>query len=211
LDSQDAKVTGQILEQKVIWAVPGYPTLPNGTRFKASDMVIEGIIPQHGPLLIEDTNGNDPHLTDQLRRELTLMNIKSLVALPLSTFQSRLGFLLVAYRTQSKTFTPQQIKFYTTVAQQMVAALENLRLLNASQRRARREEIIREITGKIRGATTVEDILQTTVMELSKVLGASRGGITLGIHSPELQRPELNPTGRTRPALVSNRKGKNHG
>lgn len=211
LDSQNTNVVGQILEQKVIWAAPGHPTLPNGTHFKASDMVIEGIIPQHGALVIEDTNGNDPHLTEQLRRELTRMNIKSLVALPLSTYQSRLGFLLVAYRTQNKTFTPQQVKFYTTVAQQMVASLENLRLLDASQRRARREEIIREITGKIRSATNVEDILQTTVTELSKVLGAPRGGITLGIQAPGHQAAEHNPTPETRSALVGNREGKNHG
>jgi hypothetical protein len=93
----------------------------------------------------------------------------------------------------------------------MVVALENIRLLDASQRRARREEIIREITGKIRGATNVEDILQTTVIELSKVLGASRGGITLGIHSPEHQTSEHNPPRGNRPALVGNREGKNHG
>jgi GAF domain-containing protein len=63
----------------------------------------------------------------------------------------------------------------------MVAALANLRLLEASQRRAQREEIIREITAKIRGAITVDDVLQTTVTELSKVLGASQGGITLNV------------------------------
>ena len=76
------------------------------------------------------------------------------------------------------------MRFYNTIAQQMIAALANLRLLDASQRRARREEIIREITGKIRGSINVDDVLKTTVTELSKVLGASRGGITLNIDTP---------------------------
>ena len=65
----------------------------------------------------------------------------------------------------------------------MVVALENLRLLEASQRRARREEIIREISGKIRSTTNIDDILKTTVTELSKVLGAPRGGVTLGLNA----------------------------
>lgn len=215
VDSREGTTTEQILEQKAIWAVPGQTTLPNGTRFKAGDIVIEGLIPQFGALHIEDTNADNPLLTDKFRRELTLMNIKSLVALPLATFQSRLGFMLVAYRSPDKIFTSQQIRFFTTVSQQMVASLENLRLLGASQRRAQREEIIREITGKIRSATNVEDILQTTVAELSKVLGASRGGITLGIlptdPSAELQAIKPRSYRADRPASASNKEGKTHG
>jgi transcriptional regulator with GAF, ATPase, and Fis domain len=134
----------------------------------------------HEPVLIEDVD-NDPHLTDQVRRSIKMTRVKSVLALPLSTYQNRLGFLMVAYRTKNKTFTKEQIRFYTTIAQQMVVAIDNLRLLAASQRRARREEIIREISGKIRGHTNVDDILKTTVTELSKAIGAPRGGVVLGL------------------------------
>ena len=82
----------------------------------------------------------------------------------------------------------------------MVVALENLRLLAASQQRARREEIIREITGKIRSTTNVDDILKTTVTELGKVLGAPRGGIVLGMGTS----PETKP----KPNKVSKKTGK---
>jgi PAS domain S-box-containing protein len=223
LDKQESDPSEQILEQKIVWAAAEFVTLPNGTRFKASDMVIEGLLPQQGLLLIEDTSGNDPHLTDLLRQELIRMEIKSIVALPLYTYQRRLGFLLVTYRTKNKTFTQQQLRFYTTIAQQMVASLENLRLLDDSQRRARREEIIREITGKIRSATNVEDILQATVTELSKVLGASRGGITLAVKSPpgsaklpaasESQNRSVDPdpAREKKFTFVGNKKGKTHG
>jgi GAF domain-containing protein len=223
LDSQETAFVEPILEQKAGWAATGFSMSPNGTRFKASDMVIDELVPQSGMLLLEDTIDNDPRLTEQFRQELALRGIKSLVALPLSTFQSRLGFLLVTYRTKDKTFTPQQIRFYNTIAQQMVVALENLRLLAASQRRARREEIIREITGRIRSATNVEDILKTTVTELSKVLGASQGGITLGL-GPSAPTAELQagsePQNRSirnhavkedRPEIVGNKESKRHG
>jgi PAS domain S-box-containing protein len=222
LDRQEAESAGQILEQKLVWAAPNFSTLPNGARFNASDMVIENLIPQQGLLLIEDANADEPYLTEQLRRELAQMDIKSLVALPLSTYQRRLGFLLVTYRTKNKIFSQQQLRFYNTIAQQMVASLENLRLLDASQRRAWREEIIREITGKIRNATNVEDILQTTVTELGKVMGASRGGVTLGVKSSSLAKLPASGESQNRLAnsnsaraekvkLGADRKGKQHG
>jgi GAF domain-containing protein len=177
-----------IIEQKAIWTISGDPIYPNGTRFRASELVIEQLVPLHDSLLIEDID-IDPRLTETVRQALKMIRIKSLLVLPLSTYQSRLGFLLVAYKNRDKTFDRQQTRFFNTVVQQMVVALENLHLLEASQSRARREEIIREITSKIRSTTNVDDILKTTVAELSKVLGAPRGGIVLGL-GPSTPAPE---------------------
>lgn len=179
--SPDTDPNEQLLEQKAVWVAVGEPTFANGARFHSKELIFEQLIPHHDPLLIEDVTASISPLTENLRRILEQIGIKSLVALPLSTSQGRLGFLLVTYKTREKIFTPQQMRFYQTVAQQMVIALENLRLLDASQRRLRREEIIREITSKIRSGTNVEDILKTTVTELGKVVGASRGGITLAL------------------------------
>ncbi len=202
LESRGDELSGQMLEQKAVWTAGNHSVVSTGARFSTADLIIEQIIPQHGTLVIEDTTNNDPRLTDQLRRELTLAGIKSLVALSLSTYQNRLGFLLITCQKE-RVFTPQQLRFYNTITQQMIIALENLRLLNVSQRRARREEIIREISSKIRGATTVEDILKTAVGELSQVLGASRGGIALNVNLGQSQAEkavnELNPRAKPTP------------
>jgi GAF domain-containing protein len=184
LDRKDSGLDSLILEQKATWA--GGTLLDFTTRrYNVDDMLIESFIPQHGHLLIEDTTANDSRLTEPLRRELMLNDVHSLLALPLSTYQRRLGFLLLTNKGKDKGFTPPQIRYYTTITQQMVIALENIRLLTASERRARREEVIRQITNKIRGATTTDEILKTTVTELSKALGSARGGITLGF-DPQL-------------------------
>jgi GAF domain-containing protein len=177
---------GGVLEQKAVWTSNSVTLFPNGTRFKASELILEDLIPSHGSLHIEDID-NDPHLTGQLRNLLKAAGYVSLLAMPLSTHQQRLGFLLAAYKTKNRKFTKNHLRFFTTTAQQMVIALENLRLLDASQRRLRREEIIREISSKIRNATEIEDILKTTVTELGKVLGTSKGHIRLGAGSPATQ------------------------
>jgi len=66
------------------------------------------------------------------------------------------------------------------VADQMALAIENARLFEQTQSRAARERLIRGITDRIRGAVDVESILQTTVQEIGKALGASHGLVRLG-------------------------------
>jgi len=75
---------------------------------------------------------------------------------------------------------PEQIALLETLAEQLSVALENARLYQDTQRRAIRERLIREITERVRGSVDIESILQTTVQEVSKVLGTSRGLARLG-------------------------------
>jgi PAS domain S-box-containing protein len=179
-DQEEASPPEQIVEQKEVWTRSGTPASPNGTRFRAADFALEQLVPQHGWHLIDDV-GDSENISEQMQEALSSIGITSLLILPLSTHQRRLGFLVAAYKSSNRRFSQKQIRFHTAIAQQVVTALENLRLLDASQRRARREEVIREITLKIRNAVDVDDILKTTVVELGKVLGASRGNITLGV------------------------------
>jgi GAF domain-containing protein len=183
VDDPTGESVEPIIEQKAIWSRSGKPIFSNGTRFKASELVIEQVVPLHESVLVEDVD-NDTRLTRQVRESLKSIRISSVLVIPLSTYQSRLGFVLVAYKTKTKSFSKEQNRYYHTITQQMVVAIENLRLLAASQRRARREEIIREITGKIRNNTNIDDILKTTVSELGKVVGAPRGGVMLNMNNP---------------------------
>ncbi len=58
-------------------------------------------------------------------------------------------------------------------------ALENLRLVEQTARRAEHEQIVNEITAKIVGSTDVNQILQTTVRELGRVLRAPQTSVQL--------------------------------
>jgi PAS domain S-box-containing protein len=169
-----------VIEQKLVWNPDKSTSFPDGTQFSAEAFGIESLLPRQGPVIL-DTRGDDPKLPGPLHQALQRLQISRLLILPLSTHQRRIGFLLASYKAPEKTFDGNQLRFYTTMAQQMVVSLENLRLLDDSQKRARREEIIREITGKIRNATDIEDILKTTVTEVSRLAGTSHGKITLGI------------------------------
>ncbi len=204
-----------MLEQKAVWVAEGQPAFPDGIRFPAAELVDEQSMPHQDWLLIEDV-ANDPRVTSRLRQIFNQIGIKTFLAMPLSMGTTRLGYLLMTYRNERKSFTRQQLRFYSTIAQQLMIALENLRLLDLSQRRARREEIIRDITGKIRNSISIEDIMKTTVVELGKVLGTPSGAITLHTAAiktgsvsanpgytpapPDLAAPEERNGGRAQPA-----------
>ena len=65
------------------------------------------------------------------------------------------------------------------VATQAALALENARLMEASQLAASREHTLAEITAKVWGAATLEGVLRTAVQELAQAFGADRAIIEL--------------------------------
>ncbi len=202
---------GAIFTQSTPTTNPTEPTKNSPTLFHlAAAWSINGELPYHGQTsfdqswpLAELFNAidfhstsdptsitNAPQRTDRLHHpnispsattELTKLGLACWMILPLTTSQLLLGHLLVGLHEPDQLFNPSQLRFLNTLTQQLVVALQNLRLLAEAQRRARREEIIREISSKIRSSTKVDEILKTTTSELGKVVGATRGGIRLNI------------------------------
>src|SRR5690606_40064923 len=70
-------------------------------------------------------------------------------------------------------------------------ALEHMRLVEESSRRVEQEHILNEITARIVGSTDVDEILQTTVRELGRVLRAPQTTVQRSEeHTSELQSRE---------------------
>ncbi|MFB0537077.1 MAG: GAF domain-containing protein [Anaerolineae bacterium] len=107
---------------------------------------------------------------------------------PISLRGEILGALGLHEAEGGRRWTDDEIALIEAVADQMALAIENARLFEQTQSRAARERLIREITGRIRGAVDVESILKTTVQEVGRALGASRGLVRLGTET-ELATP----------------------
>ena len=58
-------------------------------------------------------------------------------------------------------------------------AIDNARRYQASQRAARREALIKEITTKVRASTNLDTILQTTVKEVGNAIDSKKAYIHL--------------------------------
>ena len=108
-----------------------------------------------------------------------LPNTRSEMALPLKV-QDRVIGVLDVQSTREAAFSEDHVAVLQTLADQLATAIANARLFEQVQRRARREQLTREITAKVVGSTDLETILKTTVQELGRALGTSQALIRLG-------------------------------
>jgi GAF domain-containing protein len=78
-----------------------------------------------------------------------------------------------------QNLSAEDIALAEAVVNRVGLALENIRLVEQTARRAEREQIVNEITAKIVGSTDIDFILQTTVKELGRVLRAPQTSVQL--------------------------------
>jgi len=102
------------------------------------------------------------------------------VITPIGVGKRPLGLVVAGYRSHETQIQPEQIKLLRTFIDQATLAIDNAGRYAASQRVARREALLKEITTKVRASTEVETILQTTVQEVSRAIGQGRAFIQLG-------------------------------
>ncbi|UCC61440.1 MAG: GAF domain-containing protein [Anaerolineae bacterium] len=136
---------------------------------------------------------DSPEIDQALARKELIRGSESegtgqVVAVPISLRGQPIGALAIESVQDGRLWGEEEIALIEAVATQLALAIENARLFEFTQSRARRERLIRDITDKIRGATDLDAILQTTVVELGKVLGTSRVAIRLGTEA-ELTLP----------------------
>lgn len=110
-------------------------------------------------------------------------NLRS-IEIPLVLRNQEIGNLILeADITPGLSYTswePEELAMIQSIADQTTLALENARLLQEAQRLASREAQINWIATQVRSSINIEAVLQNTIQELGKTLGASRTFIQIG-------------------------------
>lgn len=88
------------------------------------------------------------------------------LALPLKLRETTIGVINVNFPAETEV-GEDEIDVLVAASQRVALALENASLLEESQRRAKREQTISEMSAKIGSGTEVEAILKTAIRELS--------------------------------------------
>ena len=94
----------------------------------------------------------------------------SLIFVPLIVGQRTIG-VMAAQSYQYNAYTHAEMNLLSGIASYLSVALENVRLFTETQQRARREQILREITARVRGSADVETVMRTAVQEIGRTLG----------------------------------------
>ena len=105
-------------------------------------------------------------------------NTRSELAVPLVFRNEVLGVLNVESE-RPDAYTADDEEMLSTLGGSLAAIIANARLLARVRAQAERERAIYEISGRIRRATNVRSVLETTASELTKAVGARRAQIKI--------------------------------
>ena len=95
------------------------------------------------------------------------------VVVPIELRGESIGTLVVQSPSNA-ALNQDQINLIKAVAERVALSAENARLFEETTRRAERERLVSDITGKIRSVNDPQTMIQTAMEELRKALGASK-------------------------------------
>jgi GAF domain-containing protein len=165
LSSQNIINRGEGLKSQKIQR--GYSYLPDGTissAVLANNSTIDQVI----------ATGETVILTQPSK------NIPSTLAVPVKFRDQVIGIIHIEAADVNRKWTEDEVIMIQSISDRAAFALENARLFEETSRRAEQEETIASVTTQIGASTDFNRILQTTIQELGRALGASRSFIQLG-------------------------------
>lgn len=102
------------------------------------------------------------------------------IALPLRVSGHVVGALEFEME-DPESFSPEDLELIQDVSERFGLSVENMRLVDESQRIAQRETLINEITSRLQGSNDVETILNEALRSISETLQASKVAVRLGV------------------------------
>lgn len=102
------------------------------------------------------------------------------LVVPLKLRGQVIGTLALHETRRQRPWTAEEVALAENVTEQVALAIENLRLMDETQRRAARERLISGITDQMQRATDMEALLRITAEELNRALGGSRTFVRMG-------------------------------
>jgi GAF domain-containing protein len=99
---------------------------------------------------------------------------------PITLGGTTIGDLQLHGVDPGKEWSESELALIRAVVDQVAQTAENLRLLDETQERASREQLVGQISDRLRRAPDVETLMKVAVSELSRVLDPARTFVRLG-------------------------------
>jgi len=155
-------------------------------EFPSADQLLQA----RAPTLIEDV-ADDPRMDENARILYQRhFGAKSTVFVPLVIGGQWLGFINAIY-PQPTTFPDGEVRRMMILAGHVAVAMQAIQQLQTTERRARREETIRQITDRMRSATNLPKLMQITAEELAHHLDAGHAVVELGSDPAQTSQADL--------------------
>jgi GAF domain-containing protein/HAMP domain-containing protein len=123
-------------------------------------------------------------------------NTAPAVAVPIQLQNQVIGVLDVRSSEPDRIWTRDEITVIEEVAERLALALENARMFEETSSRASREQVVAEITSRIRETNDPQVMIRTTIEELQRVLNVNRVEIipqVVSSHLPDRENETREP------------------
>jgi GAF domain-containing protein/HAMP domain-containing protein len=122
-----------------------------------------------------------PVVWTQRQDQTVTSPFQAAIAAPIVLRGEVIGALQVGEADRPRLWSAEDLSFIQAVADQVALAVENARLIEQTQRVARRERAIAEAADKIHRPVDMDTILRTAVDEVSRITGSTDVSIQLGV------------------------------
>jgi GAF domain-containing protein len=99
--------------------------------------------------------------------------------IPIRLNGQKIGNISLQRKAEFQKWTVEEETIATEVAAQTALALENFRLIESTRERAKREQIISDISTRVRESLDLELVLRTSAREIQKALNLQEAEICL--------------------------------
>jgi GAF domain-containing protein len=146
---------------------------------------------------------DDPSLQEHARRAFRAAGITASATIPLVGREGVLGTLAVSLSQPGRALSQDDLGLLQTLADQATVAWEKVRFLEETRHLAQHRQLINQVTGKIRSAMTVDEVLRIAVDELRQATHATRAVARLNPPEPapapdtSIREPGNGQTGQT--------------
>jgi len=153
------------------------PGLP-GLREETTAQLEAAAMQQSEPRLVFLNDEDQPQ--DQGEGNQSALGNNSALVAPIRLQNHAIGAIQLYETEQPRQWSDQEVALVQAVADQMAQAAENLRLFEETQARASQEQTIREITERLRQASSLEALAKITGEALGEALGLSHSLVKFG-------------------------------
>jgi GAF domain-containing protein len=139
-------------------------------QYELSQMPTMGLLQRDEPTLAGDLP-SDPNM-DETTRDLivNLLQARSAAFAPLVAGGQWIGYVGALW-SLPQTFAEADVRRLRTLTSQAATVVQNIKQLTETQTRVRREQILREVTARVRGSTDPDTVMRTLARELGTALG----------------------------------------
>ena len=149
---------------------------PEEEDLAAAGSAIEEVVQTQNPILIADLQSST--YTDH--RRMAKDGVRSALVTPLTISGRAFGAVYIGHQ-RVRMYTPTDLTLLQQIGNQIAIALENARQFQTTQQRAQYEETLSEITSHLQQQGDLRVMLQQTMLDLGRVLGARRARVRLQV------------------------------